>query len=662
MISFGRELCGSLDDAESREWLVTNGMGGFASGTLAGSLARRYHGILIAALPEPIGRLLLVAKVDETLHYNGKLFKFGVNRWIGGAIDPHGFRHIESFSLIDGIPTWRYTFADALIEKSIWMKYGENTTYIQWKLVRAEAPVEVELVPLVNYRHYHSITHGEFWGMRVEPSDSGLGIKAFPNAIPFYLFCPGTEVHPIHDWYVGYELSLDRARGLESQEDHLAIGNFRGLVTPGQALTFIASTLEEPNLNGDEERKRYCERIGSLKKQWRKESKKTAVSVPAWVEDLVVAADQFVIQHHLGDSQHLNIIAGYHWFEDWCRDTMISIDGLLLRTGRLDEAKEILTTYIKQINRGLLPVHLPAAEHTPEHQCADASLWFVDTVRSYWRRTKDRSFLKEVFPAIEDIIRSYLEGTLHNIKMDQADGLIYAGEQGIPLTWMDALINDVPVTPRIGKTISENALWYNALCIAGELAKELKISSDVYDALAEKTKTGMSRFWNGSAGYCNDIIDCPEGYDASLRPNQIFTVSLPYSALSAEHQRAVVETCARELLTSYGLRTLAPGDPRYRGLYSGDAVQRDLAYHQGTAWGWLMGPFVVAHLKVFGNPTVARTFLDPFGSVLSSHGIGTLGEIFNGDPPHRPKGCIAQAWTVAEILRAWHVVEEWEKE
>jgi predicted glycogen debranching enzyme len=358
------------------------------------------------------------------------------------------------------------------------------------------------------------------------------------------------------------------------------------------------------------------------------------------------------------DAEGKSVIAGYPWFSDWGRDTMISLPGLTLVTNRRDVAARILVTFAHHVREGMVPNRFPDEGQAPEYNTVDATLWYLEAIRAYHAMTGDDDLVRRLFPTLEEIIDWHRRGTRYQIHADPADGLLYAGQDGVQLTWMDAKVDDWVVTPRVGKPVEINALWYNALGTMAEFARHLERPAHLYSDLAAHAAEGFARFWNEAAGYCYDLIDGPTGNDPALRPNQLFAVSLPYSPLTPAQQRAVVDVCARHLLTSHGLRSLDPGDPAYvaasAGHYGGDRRQRDAAYHQGTAWGWLIGPFVSAHLRAYGNRALARSFLQPLLRHLADHGVGSLSEIFDGDAPFTPRGCFAQAWTVAEVLRAWH--------
>jgi predicted glycogen debranching enzyme len=369
----------------------------------------------------------------------------------------------------------------------------------------------------------------------------------------------------------------------------------------------------------------------------------------------VLAADQFIVKRALPDEPDgRSVIAGYHWFEDWGRDTMIALPGLALATGRPEAAQQILLAFAKYVDAGMLPNKFPDAGGEPAYNSVDAALWYFEAVRQYFAATRDMQTLQKVFPVLAGMIDAHVKGTRYQIHVDPTDGLLYAGEAGVQLTWMDAKIGDWVVTPRTGKAVEINALWINALETITQFARVLKISSDGYVGLSSKANEGFHKFWNAERQCCYDVIDAPGiGNDASLRPNQIFAVSLPVSPLPSEQQKSVVDICAAQLLTPYGLRSLAPGEARYHGLYGGGPRERDAAYHQGTVWAWLLGSFALAHHRVYADRVAAMRFLEPLGAAVQRYGLGTLGEIFDGDAPFAPKGCIAQAWSVGEVLRAW---------
>jgi len=707
-IDFGREVCGDLSVVSKREWLVTNGIGGFASGTLANVLSRRYHGLLIAALQPPLGRTLLLAKLDETVEYDGiypdsgRLTPLYLNRWEDGTVEGNGHYHLNRFHLEGTTPVWTYAIANALLEKRIWMQPGANTTTIQYRLTRATGPMGLTLKALGNYRDYHSTTIINDWSPDVEDvghedvghedvghedvghedvghedvghedvghedGARGLKITMFDGALPFYLFSDRATFSPRSDWHEDFFLAVEEFRGQRDvTEDHLYLAQLQVTLQPGEQFVVVASTEATPNLNsalayGD----RQAHEAGLLERAGDLAGATASPRTRDALRHLVLAADQFVVRRPTAaDPNGQSIIAGYPWFSDWGRDTMIALPGLTLATGRPEVAASILRTYAQFVDRGMLPNRFPDVGETPEYNTVDATLWYFVALHEYVAATGDVALAGELFPVLAGIIDWHVRGTRYNIHMDEADALLYAGEEGSQLTWMDAKVDDWVVTPRTGKAVEINALWYNALRIMAALAGQLGEDAGRYAALAERVAAGFGRFWNAPLGYCYDVVDTPAihdkpgGPDGSLRPNQLLAVSLPHSPLSAERQRSVVDACGRHLLTAHGLRSLSPDDKAYIGRYGGDRRKRDGAYHQGTVWGWLIGPFVLAHRRVYGDNAAARSYLMPLLQHLNDHGVGSISEIFEGDAPFTPRGCTAQAWSVAEVLRAWRMTEE----
>ncbi|MBE2220304.1 MAG: glycogen debranching enzyme family protein [Anaerolineae bacterium] len=660
MIDFGREITGNLAVAESREWLVTNGIGGFASGTIAGHLTRRYHGLLMAALKPPLGRTLLLAKLEETVEYDGiypesgRIYDLYCNRWSNGIVEPEGYKYLDRFHLEGTTPVWTFAIANALLEKRIWMQPGANTTYIQYKLVRATGPMTIDIRALVNYRDYHATTIMDDREVDIQDVENGISLVLDDDALPFYLLSDTAEITPQFDWYEDFLLSVEDYRGQRDiQDDHMKAGRICQTLRLGESFVVVASTEPAPNLDSEaalQERDAY--EMALL-------TRAGAADADAALQQLVLAADQFVVKRPTAkDVNGRSIIAGYHWFSDWGRDTMIALPGLTLNTNRPEIAASILRTYAQYIDQGMIPNRFPDKGEKPEYNTVDATLWYIEAVRAYFATTQDKELLTELYPVLEEIIKWHKRGTRYNIHMDKTDGLIYAGEEGIQLTWMDAKIGNWVVTDRIGKPVEINALWYNALCAMADFARELDLDSSQYATLAETTRLGFGRYWNATMGYLYDILDGPDGHDGKLRPNQLFAISLHHSPLPEAERRSVVDACARHLLTGHGLRSLSPDDDDYIGHYGGDQLKRDGAYHQGTVWAWLIGAFVEAHLRVYQDPEMAKSFLSPLVQELLDHGVGSISEIFDGDPPFTPRGCIAQAWSVAEVLRAWHLIEQ----
>ena len=656
MLSFGRETTGDFEVSAQREWLVTNGIGGFAAGTVAGANTRRYHGLLVAALAPPVGRTLLVSALHARATYiaTGRSFELASAEWGDGTIAPQGFRLLESFSLDGQIPCWLYALDDARLEQRIWMHHGYNTTYVTLTCLSGAGPLALEITPLCAFRDFHSHMRGQGWALGVAPAEGGgARVDAFSGAAPYWVRASRGEFHVAGSWYWNLKHRVETYRGLDDREDLYAIGTLRATLEPGETLTIVATTDEAASLDGAAALARERARQAAVLAQF------GIGDAPDAVRQLLLAADQFIVARPTPDDPGgQSVIAGYHWFSDWGRDTMIALPGLTLATGRPDITARILRTFARYVDRGMLPNRFPDAGETPEYNTVDATLWYFEAVRAYVAATGDLDLARELAPVLADIVDWHVRGTRYNIHVDESDGLLAAGEPGVQLTWMDAKIGDWVVTPRNGKPVEINALWINALRIAADLAARLGQASraTAVGAMADRaTESFLARYWHAGDGYLYDVIDGPDGDDSTLRPNQLLAVSLPYGPLAADVERArrVVEVCARHLVTSHGLRSLAPDHPAYVGAYGGDQLKRDSAYHQGTVWGWLIGPFVSAHLRVYRDPERARAFLTPLLGQVASHCIGTLSEIFDGNPPFTPRGCVAQAWTVAEALRVW---------
>lgn len=652
-IRLGRGDLGSLDLAVEREWLVANALGGYASGTVADLNTRRYHGLLMAALAPPLGRTLLVAKVDVTVRYAGADYPLFSNEFADGTVTPRGCLHLESFHLENGTPVWRYALADALIEKRVLMRHGHNTTYLHFRVLRAGGPLEFQMRPLCAYRDYHAHGHGGGnFGMH-EVAD-GFEIAAFDGARPYRVTCPGARFTPEPGWYWRFKHRAETERGLDDTEDLFCPGFFELSIKPGGGATLTASTEDGKQENfatAARKHGRQCDAILAA----------LPAGAPDWIAQLALAADQFIVERHRdGRPAGKTVIAGYPWFGDWGRDTMIALPGLTLALSRFELAADILRTFAAHLSEGMLPNRFPDGGQPPEYNTVDATLWYFHAIDQYTRRSGDAALAMELYPALADIVDWHQRGTRYGIKADVQDGLLAAGTPGMQLTWMDARIGDWVVTPRIGKPVEVNALWHNALCVMADLSQRLgkKKEAARYRDASARARAGFARFWNADAGCLYDVIDGPAGdpgadggnRDGSLRPNQIFAVSLPHSPLGKQQQKSVVDACARALLTSHGLRTLAPG---YAPRYLGDPRQRDAAYHQGTVWAWLLGPFADAHYRVYGDSAAARSFLEPIGLHLAHGCTGSVSEIFDAEPPFTPRGCFAQAWSVAEVLRAW---------
>ena len=645
---WGRGDCGELDSALRREWLVTNGLGGFACATVAGIHTRRYHGLLMAALNPPLGRTLLVSKLEPTAHYAGETYLLACNEYRDGTVHPHGYRHLERFWREGSIPVWRFALADAWLERRVWMRHGRNTTFVRYTLSRASASLTLELEPLCTCRDYHH--HGqqqhEDGEPRVETVPRGCEIHFREGAPAYRLLSDQADFQPDPDWHWQFRHRLEDERGMDAAEDLFRPGRFRAELQPGQSLTVVLSAERRPARDGGTALRKERERQQVL-------LRRAGRPTEPWRRQLVLAADQFLVARQ-GEVAGTTVIAGYPWFGDWGRDTMISLTGLTLATGRHREAADVLRTFAAHRYKGLLPNRFPDQGQIPDYNTVDATLWWFHAVHAYWQATQDRATVAALYPALADSLHWHHEGTLHGIRVDPVDGLLEASDPGVQLTWMDAKVGDRVFTPRAGKPVEVNALWINALRVMESLAGALDEDPLPYRMAAERATGNFGRrFWNPDTGYLFDVVDGPDGDDASLRPNQILAVALPCEILDEPRRRAVVEVCARRLLTSYGLRSLAADHADYHPGYRGGVVERDGAYHQGTVWSWLLGPFALAHYRVYGDAVLARSFLEPLRDHLDDACLGTVSEIFDAEPPHRPRGAFAQAWGVAMWLEAW---------
>lgn len=654
------EYCNNLQEAVKREWLVTNGIGGYAMGTVAGALTRRYHGLLIAALNPPLGRSLLCAKLDETLTVAGTPHPLFTNIFANGPTDQPGVAHLEKFALDGGLPTWTFTVGDARLTKRIWMEDGLNITYVQYTLDPSSRAVQLDFDVLLNDRDHHYTTHAnEVADARLVDAD--LAVRVWPNGNTVRVCCRGLSYDRIRwsidpQWWRGFFLSIENDRGLDDYDDHCRAAHCCLHLEPGETVTIGISAEGEDSCNAENalERRRAINLGRLFEHQTLKDVKSDE---PTAIQQLTIAADQFLVKRpSQNDPEGYSIIAGYPWFSDWGRDTMISLPGLTLVNGRYDTARRILLTWAEHVDQGLIPNRFPDAGSEPEYNSADATLWYLWAIEHYVSATADFDTLAQLLPKIEEIIDWHVRGTRHGIGLDK-DGLIRAGVQGQNLTWMDARVDGVVITPRYGRPIELTALWHHGLCALIRWCGALGKPVEKYVALRDKAAIAFAMFWNPKLNACADVIEDDGAVDARIRPNQILAVALDSCPLSASQQAGVVAAVEKELFTPYGLRTKAPSEPGYHGVFTGPMPERDRRYHTGTVWGWLLGPFVIAHYRVHQDRAAARQFLEPMFVQLSEHGVGTISEIFDGDAPHTPHGCIAQAWSVAETLRAWHVTQ-----
>ena len=630
----GREVCGNPEAASKLEWLETNGLGGFASSTVPGLNTRRYHGLLTAATEPPVGRVLLLSKLEETVVMGGRRYELSSNRY-PGTIFPEGYRYLREFRL-DPFPVWVFEVEGVKIEKRVFMVHGENTTVVEYECSGA---AELELRPLVAFRDYHATTHrndaidGHF------EAHGGMAVMRPYIGLPALYLAHRGAVEAGAGWYFNFEFDRERERGLDFVEDLFNPLLLRFAAAAGSVTPVIASTV--PHVAGEAEgmRKKELQRRAAI-----------VMGTNGTTQRLTAAADVFLVKR--GELE--TVIAGYPWFGDWGRDTMIALPGLTLVTRRYEESRRILLAFAESMDQGMVPNRFPDRGEAPEYNSVDATLWLFEAARAFGEHTGDHEFVRErLYGKLKEAVEWHVRGTRYGIHVDR-DGLLASGEEGEQLTWMDAKVGDRVVTPRRGKPVEIQALWYNALRALEEMAErfgEGDVANDL-GALAARARVSFAaQFWNGAAGCLYDVVD-GDRRDGSIRPTQIFTISLRHRVLGNDGlARRVLDVVERELLTPAGLRTLSPADAAYCGRYEGGVASRDGAYHQGTVWPWLMGPFVTAYRKVKGDDARVDEWLRAFATQMEAACLGQLPEIADGDAPHAPRGCVAQAWSVGELLR-----------
>ena len=644
MIGFDAAICTDFAASSSREWLEANGIGGFASGTISGASTRRYHGVLTAATKPPLGRIRMVSKVEETVTVGAEAFELSSNRYPGN-IHPRGHKVLTSFRL-DPFPVWTYSLPGVEVEKRLFMPHGRNATVIRYRakstkrFKRAEAAMTLR--PMISFVEYHHLRRetGDLTG-EYTASGSLIEMLPVPDLPPVFFSHDGTGVERTGYWYNNFEYPIERERGFDFREDLFQPFEI-SLDLKGEASLVISSgdpvdVAEAASLEREEVRRRR-----SLVRK--------AGAGNDFEKQLVLAADQFIVRR--GDGH--TVIAGYPWFSDWGRDTMIALPGLTLATGRPEIARDILLEFARNASEGMLPNRFPDEGDQADYNTVDATLWYFEAVRAYVAATGDRAFIRDhIYKELVAMIVWHLRGTRYNIHVD-TDGLLYAGEPGVQLTWMDAKIGDRVITPRTGKAVEIQALWYNALMVMADLAGGFGDEGDArkYASMAELAKLSFNAvFWNEEEQCLYDVVENGTRA-ASVRPNQIFAASLHHSMLDDERARRVVDKVEQELLTPVGLRSLSPKDTEYVPVYIGSPLERDSGYHQGTVWAWPIGAFVDAYRRVYpGREDRVVEILSGFQAHLEITGVGQISEIFDADEPHVSRGCPAQAWSVAEVLR-----------
>jgi predicted glycogen debranching enzyme len=667
----------ALERGPDCEWLVTNGLGGYASGTLSGVIARRYHGYLVAALPAPFGRVVMLNELLERIELpDGRSVQLGGEERAGRTAKPRATDYLSEFRLESGSPVWRYEFANIVLEKRLVLPHGQNTAFINYSLLSGDHSVRLVLRPSIHFRPHETPVDTKLESSySLTVADDRYEVSAGTNLPPLRLVLEGQNsaltVDRIRVEEVTY--AIEQQRGYPASGDLWSPGFFHAELRKECDATLIVSSETWDNMRAltpalavqsEAERKR---RILSMAARQIDKSADDLVAHHPTVAELVWAADQFIITpagrtedatraHAVGDEVR-TVIAGYHWFTDWGRDTMISLEGLTLSTGRFEEAAWILRTFTHYVRDGLIPNLFPERQTEGLYHTADATLWYFHALDRYTQLSGDRSVLQMALPKLIDIFERHVRGTAFGIGVDSRDGLLTQGAEGYALTWMDAKVDGWVVTPRRGKAVEINALWYNALkLLEGWLAEEneAELKQRIASLAQQARESFNARFWNATQQCLFDVIDGPEGDDPACRPNQLLAIALKHPILEESRWAQVLEIARDKLLTPVGLRSLSPDNKNYKPRYDGDLRARDAAYHQGTVWAWLIGPFIDAWLKVHpGDFEGAGKFLDGFELHLKQASVGSISEIFDAEPPFTPRGCIAQAWSVAEVLRCW---------
>lgn len=656
-LTLAPDITQSWEQAVSREWLVTNGIGGYAFGTVSGANSRAYHGYLVAATAPPLGRMVLLQHLDETLTVENERYELGCHERRDGLPQPQGFRYMERFWLDGTLPVWEYRAGAVLLEKRVWMPHGENAVCISYRLLEGAA-AHIQVLAWENMRDHHTA--------RAHAVDVPYALRGALHG--------GAAVRSTRqDRQV--LLRVEAERGLPASELMSATYAVEARLTPDQPL--IMADVYDPSDRRDPSFLFQPDPWQTLRAEQARQQALLAQSglatAPLAIRQLVLAADQFIVARggavapaatstgtptptpEPAPSQALpTIIAGYPWFGDWGRDTMIALPGLCLATRRYAEARDILLHFARFVSEGMLPNRFPDEGELPEYNTVDATLWYFHALAQYHNYTADDTVIATLYPVLTDIIAWHERGTRYGIGVDPADGLLRAGEPGVQLTWMDVRIDDWVVTPRHGKPVEINALWYNALRLMAGWAEKYEGATAAahYTALADRVSGSFGRFWYAEGGYLYDVLDTPTGPDATLRPNQVLAIAVAPTLVPEAQRRQALAAVTEFLVTPVGLRTLDPRHPAYQPRFWGDRFARDGAYHQGTVWPWLIGHYLDARAAL--EPALdRRALLQPLLDHLWDAGLGTISEVFDADPPRHGAGCPAQAWSVAEVLRAW---------
>ncbi len=621
--SLDEQQCKNLDVSTRREWILTNGLGGFAMGSASGINTRRYHGHLVAAIDPPADRMVLLAAIDAFIQSTGNQIGISSNQY-PGAVYPEGFHFLKRFTVGPQVAIWQYKSGNLQVEKRVGLHPGANAVTVLYENTGDEQLL-LTLRPLVCHKPYHAnfYAYDDYPEQMSFPKDQTVVEN---GGVKLHLKHPGAQRVAVQGWYYRFEHARETERGLEPRDDLYCPCELRYELLPGESASLVAST--------EDRVKPLC-----LEREVKPEIKLAS--------QLGTATNHYFVN----PSQRTTIIAGYPWFTDWGRDTMIALPGICLHTGRVEEARKIIDAFASQMFQGLVPNRFVEDGEEPQYNTVDGTLWFVNAIFKTLEAEWDKRFAERCHSAIVEIHRWHLQGTLFGIQVDAGDGLLTQGEPGAQLTWMDAKIGDWVVTPRHGKPVEINGLWINAMRIGEWLSEKLGKDASVFREAAERAEASFDeKFWHEVRGHYLDTVD-PS--DASLRPNQLIAMSLPFAVARGGHAKRALEVVSRELLTPVGIRTLGPKESEYKGRYRGPMSELDAAYHQGTVWPWLLGPYCSAWAKNGGSKEDIKALLKGAKDMLCEYGLGGIAEVYDGDEPHTPNGCPWQAWSVAEILRSW---------
>ncbi|MHB8997712.1 MAG: amylo-alpha-1,6-glucosidase [Armatimonadota bacterium] len=647
MFRIDHKTLSDLTHSLQLEWLETDGLGGFASSSVVGANTRRYHGLLVAATTPPVGRRVLVAKIEDRVHGDGDLCAMSCNIY-NDAVHPDGHQCQQEFRL-DPWPVYVWEEHGVRLQKSIFMPHKRGITVIRYDLLAASQPVWLAARPLIAGRDMHHLmrSNNELQAQVGFTADTTT-IQPYDGPSRTMLYYPQGDFRADGLWYYNFRYFRELESGLDYLEDLYSPGEIVWLMRPGETRWLVLGRETPADFDGE---------VFMAQERERREKLLNSFGPDRVAGRLALAADQFIVDRNVGGEDSKTIIAGYPWFGDWGRDTMIALFGLTLTTRRYADCRAMLKTFVASMRNGLVPNLFAEGSGDAWYNTVDATLWLFIAIHKYVELTEDWEFITEVWPALERSLEAHIAGTDYSIHMTE-DGLLSAGDPTTQLTWMDAKVEEWVVTPRHGKAVEINAMWYNALKI-GEFFAE-KVGSEEaksrYGKLAAQTEIGFEQFWSEELGFCYDVIR-PEGADCDLRPNQLIISALPFAPLTPERRRSLLQKCSEYLLTPYGMRTLGPFCVGYCPAYGGDRLARDAAYHQGTAWPWLLGPYLTTYFEVMGvneeTRRHVRALLQPLVDHLDDAGLGSISEIFDADEPFAPHGCIAQAWSVGEVLRCW---------